>query len=120
MFVHSHNPQQKLGELFYDRDPSWQHELVSEALSNILAGDLRELAGIDTSELLSSGPSPRVALETRNKACHYAWVASDLASMDSVPSVVLEVAVFNEDETELEAEGSEWMDLLQVQIGPSL
>ncbi len=40
--------------------------------------------------------------------------------MDSVPSVVLEVAVFNEDPTELEAEGSEWMDLLQVQVGPSL
>lgn len=39
--------------------------------------------------------------------------------MDSVPSVVLEVAVFNEYETELEAAGSEWMDLLQVQVGPS-
>ncbi|DBB07588.1 TPA: hypothetical protein ACH3X3_009032 [Trebouxia sp. C0006] len=35
--------------------------------------------------------------------------------MDSVPSVVLEVAVFNEDETELKAQGSEWMVLLQVQ-----
>jgi len=69
---------------------------------------------------LSSEPSPRVALETRNKECDCAWVASDLASMDSVPSVVLEVAVFNEDQTELEAEGSEWMDLLQVQVGPSL
>lgn len=115
VFVHSHDPQQKLGEVFYDRDPSWQHELVSGVLSDVLAGDLRELAGIDTSELLSSGPSPRVALETRNKECDYAWVASDLASMDSVPSVILEVAVFNEDETELEAEGSEWMDLLQVQ-----
>jgi hypothetical protein len=76
--------------------------------------------GIDTSELLSGGPSPRVALETRSKECDYAWIASDLASMDSVPSVVLEVAVFNEDETELEAAGSEWMDLLQVQVGPSL
>ena len=39
--------------------------------------------------------------------------------MDSVPSVILEMAVFNEDETELEAEGSEWMDSLQVQVGPS-
>ncbi|DBB02976.1 TPA: hypothetical protein ACH3X1_013565 [Trebouxia sp. C0004] len=78
-----------------------------------ISGNL--LVGIDTSELLSSGPSPRVALETRNKECDYAWVASDLASMDSVPSVILEVAVFNEDETELEAEGSEGMDLLQVQ-----
>ena len=39
--------------------------------------------------------------------------------MDSVPSIILEVAVFNEDETELEAEGSEWMDLLQVKVGPS-
>ncbi|KAL0020442.1 hypothetical protein WJX77_003535 [Trebouxia sp. C0004] len=115
VFVHSHDPQQKLGEVFYDRDPSWQHELVPGVLSDVLAGDLRELAGIDTSELLSSGPSPRVALETRNKECDYAWVASDLASMDSVPSVILEVAVFNEDETELEAEGSEGMDLLQVQ-----
>lgn len=156
VFVHSHDPQQKLGEVFYDRDPSWQHELVSGVLSDVLAGDLRELAGeafsdslvaclqmkcksslqpcvlfavmltqslcgvgIDTSEPLSSGPSPRVALETRNKECDYAWLASDLASMDSVPSIILEVAVFNEDETELEAEGSEWMDLLQVQVGPS-
>ncbi len=31
--------------------------------------------------------------------------------MDGVPSVVLDVAVFNECEVELEAEGSEWMDL---------
>lgn len=61
----------------------------------------------------------RVALETRNKECDYAGVASDLALMDSVPSVILEVAVFKEDETEPEAEGSEWMDLLQVQVGPS-
>ena len=40
--------------------------------------------------------------------------------MDSVPSVVLEVAVFNKDETELKAQGSEWMVLLQVQVGPLL
>ncbi len=52
VFVHSHNPQQKLGEVFYDRDPSWQHELVSGALSDILAGDLRELAGEAPSDSL--------------------------------------------------------------------
>ncbi len=40
--------------------------------------------------------------------------------MDGVPSVGLEVALFDESETELEAEGSEWMDLLQVQVGHSL
>ena len=68
---------------------------------------------------MSSGPSPQVALEAQSKECDHAWIASDLASMDSVPSVVLEVAVFNEYETELEAAGSEWMDLLQVQVGPS-
>ena len=45
VFVHSHDPQQKLGEVFYDRYPSWQHELVSGVLSDVLAGDLRELAG---------------------------------------------------------------------------
>ncbi len=39
--------------------------------------------------------------------------------MDGVPSVGLEVALFDESETELEAEGSEWMDLLQVQVGHS-
>lgn len=49
-----------------------------------------------------------------------AWVARDYAPMDGVPSVVLEVAIFNEDEAELEAEGSEWMYLPQVQVGPSL
>lgn len=70
--------------------------------------------------MLSCAPSPRVALETRNKECDFTWVASDCASMDGVPSVVLEVAVFNESETELQAEGSEWMDLPQVQVGPSL
>ena len=37
---------------FCQRDPSWQHELVSEALSNILAGDLRELAGEAPSDSL--------------------------------------------------------------------
>ncbi len=77
-------------------------------------------AGVDVAETLSCALSPQVALETRNKECDCAWVASDCASMDGVPSVVLEVAVFNESEVELEAEGSEWMDLLQVQVGHSL
>ncbi len=155
VFVPSRNPQQKLGEVFYDRDASWQHELVSGNLSAILAVDLAELAGeapsdmlvaclqltcknplqpcvplavsasfcdvgINIVEMLSFAPSPRVALETRNKECDFAWIASDYAPMDGVPAVVLEVAVFNENETELEAEGSEWMDLPQVQVGPSL
>jgi len=52
VFVHSHNPHQKLGEVFYDRDCSRQHDLISGALSSILAGDLRELAGEATSDLL--------------------------------------------------------------------
>ena len=38
--------------------------------------------------------------------------------MDAAPSVVLEVAVFNESETELLNEGSEWLDLPDVQVGP--
>lgn len=37
VFVHSHDPQQKLGEVFYDRDPSWQYELVSGVLNDVLA-----------------------------------------------------------------------------------
>ncbi|DBB07587.1 TPA: hypothetical protein ACH3X3_009031 [Trebouxia sp. C0006] len=78
VFVHPHNPQEQLGQVYYDRHFSRQHELLSGAPSNILAGDLRELAGIDTSELLSNGPSLQVALETRNKECDYAWIASDL------------------------------------------
>ncbi|DBA78315.1 TPA: hypothetical protein ACH3X2_008260 [Trebouxia sp. C0005] len=115
VFVPSHNPQQNLGKVFSDRDTSWQHELVSGNLSAVLAMDLGELAGVDTLEMLSFGPSPRVALEPRSKECDFAWVASDYAPLDDVTSVVLEVAVFSENETELEAEGSEWLDLLQVQ-----
>ena len=38
--------------------------------------------------------------------------------MDAAPSVVLEVAVFNESETELLNEGSEWLDVPDVQVGP--
>lgn len=37
--------------------------------------------------------------------------------MDAAPSVVLEVAVFSESETELLNEGSEWLDLPDVQVG---
>ena len=52
VFVHPHNPQEQLGQVYYDRHFSWQHELLSGAPSNILAGDLRELAGEATSDLL--------------------------------------------------------------------
>ena len=40
-------------------------------------------------------------------------IPADLAAMDAAPSVVLEVA-----ETELLNEGSEWLDLPDVQVGP--
>ncbi|KAL0023304.1 hypothetical protein WJX77_004952 [Trebouxia sp. C0004] len=47
---------------------------------------------------------------------HRGLVFSPQSSAEvGVPSIVLEVAVFNDDGTELEALGSEWMDLLQVQ-----
>ena len=36
--------------------------------------------------------------------------------MDGVPTVVLEVGVFNESEEELLAEGSEWLDLPTTQV----
>jgi hypothetical protein len=45
VFVHSDDPEQKLGEVYYDRDPSWQHEMVSGLLSKIVAFDLGQLAG---------------------------------------------------------------------------
>jgi hypothetical protein len=35
---------------------------------------------------------------------------------DGLPTVVLEVAVFNETEEELLAEGSEWLDLPTTQV----
>lgn len=68
--------------------------------------------------MLGSGASPRVALSFRNKEPDFAWIPADLAAMDAAPSVVLEVAVFNESETELLNEGSEWLDLPDVQVGP--
>ncbi len=52
VFVRSQNPQEQLGEVLYDRDCLWQHELMSGALSNILEGDLRQLAGEATSDSL--------------------------------------------------------------------
>ncbi|DBB04799.1 TPA: hypothetical protein ACH3X3_010091 [Trebouxia sp. C0006] len=94
VFVHSDDPEQKLGEVYYDRDPSWQHEMVSGLLSKIVAFDLGQLAG------------------TRNQT---AWIPADLAAMEAAPSVVLEVALFNESETELLNEGSEWLHLPDVQ-----
>ncbi len=36
--------------------------------------------------------------------------------MDGVPTVVLEVGVFNETEEELLAAGSEWLDLPTTQV----
>ena len=45
VFVHADDPEQKLGEVYYDRDPSWQHEMVSGLLSKIVAFDLGQLAG---------------------------------------------------------------------------
>ena len=68
--------------------------------------------------LLGSGVSPRVALSFRSKKPDFACIPSDLAAMDAAPSVVLEVAVFNESETELLSEGSEWLDHPDVQVGP--
>ena len=45
VFVHADDPEQKLGEVYYDSDHSWQHEMVSGLLSNIVAFDLGQLAG---------------------------------------------------------------------------
>jgi len=52
VFVPSGDPQQKLGEVFYDRDTSWQHELVSGNLSHILGVKLGGLAGEAPSDML--------------------------------------------------------------------
>ena len=38
--------------------------------------------------------------------------------MDAAPSVVLEVPFFNESESELLNEDSEWLDHPDVQVGP--
>ncbi len=43
VFVPSCDPQQKLGEVFYDRDTSWQHEVVSGNLSHTLVQSWGEL-----------------------------------------------------------------------------
>lgn len=74
--------------------------------------------GKEALALLGSGASPHVQLAFRNKEPDFAWIPADLAAVDAAPSVVLEVAVFNEDEIELLNVGSEWLDLPEVQVGP--
>ncbi len=67
-------------------------------------------------EWLKAGPSPRATLPTRRKEPDYAWAPRGHTHTDGVPTVVLEVAVFNETEEELLAEGSEWLDLPTTQV----
>ena len=52
VFVPSDDPEQKLGEVYYERDPSWQHEMVSGLLSSLVAVDLGQLAGKSPSDML--------------------------------------------------------------------
>lgn len=66
-------------------------------------------------KLLACAPSPRVKLPFRNKEPDFAWAPRDRADMAGNPTVVLEVAVFNESE-ELLAEGSEWLTLPDTQV----
>ena len=70
VFVHSNNPEQKLEEVYYDRDPSWQHELVSGFLSNVVAVDLCQLASRTPCGMLSI--SLLVAVST---LCSYVDIA---------------------------------------------
>lgn len=67
-------------------------------------------------EMLQGGPSPRVNLRTRRKEPDYAWIPECKMSMNAVPSVVLEVAVFHETAQELLEEGSEWLEMPQTQV----
>ncbi|KAL0048558.1 hypothetical protein WJX82_005844 [Trebouxia sp. C0006] len=71
----------------------------------------------DPGEWLKAGPSPRT-LPTRRKEPDYAWAprGHTHTHTDGLPTVVLEVAVFNETEEDLLAEGSEWLDLPTTQI----
>ncbi|DBB11326.1 TPA: hypothetical protein ACH3X3_006754 [Trebouxia sp. C0006] len=70
----------------------------------------------DPGEWLKAGPSPRT-LPTRRKEPDYAWAprGHTHTHTDGLPTVVLEVAVFNETEEDLLAEGSEWLDLPTTQ-----
>lgn len=52
VFVPCGDPQQNLGEVLYDRDTLWQHELVSGNLSHILGAKLGGLAGEALSDIL--------------------------------------------------------------------
>lgn len=55
-------------------------------------------------------------LPFRNKEPDLAWAPRDRADTAGNPTVVLEVAVFNESEEELLAEGSEWLTLPDTQV----
>lgn len=70
----------------------------------------------DPDEWLKAGPSPRATLATRRKEPDYAWAPRGHTPMDAMPTVVLEVGVFNESEEELLIEGSEWLDLPTTQV----
>lgn len=117
--------------VFCDRDPSWQ-EAVSGGLAQEVTGQLtltgkgcwacngsyHKLLLLQLTEsggkaykLLACAPSPRVKLPFRNKEPDFAWAPRDRADMAGNPTVVLEVAVFNESEEELLAEGSDVADL---------
>lgn len=50
------------------------------------------------------------------KGLNYAWAPRGQIPMNGVPTVVLEVGVFNETEEELLAVGSEWLDLPTTQV----
>ena len=60
VFVHSDDPEQKLGEVYYDRDTSWQHEMVSGLLSSLVAVDLGQLAGKTPSDTLFNNLAGRL------------------------------------------------------------
>ncbi len=54
--------------------------------------------------------------EERARLCMGATRPHTHTHTDGLPTVVLEVAVFNETEEDLLAEGSEWLDLPTTQV----
>ena len=73
-------------------------------------------ADSDTVRLLKAAPSPLVSLATRRKEPDFAWAPKGQTTVNGVPTVVLEVGVFNETEEELLEVAREWLDMPTTQV----
>ncbi|KAK9787012.1 hypothetical protein WJX73_003359 [Symbiochloris irregularis] len=107
--------QPDLGQVFYDRDPTWQHECLSGNLTAQMTTQLMSFGPRFPYKLICAG-SPRIQLPSRDKGPDWCTTPKDCCTPDGSPTSAAEVAVFNEDEPELEIEGRQWAADPSVQV----